>query len=55
MDGSGLFRLVANGNGWQIRTVRSVSNLAAHYGAYPINIVVDGWQFPTTLYITDGS
>jgi hypothetical protein len=55
VDASGNFQLVSVGGGnYQIQTVPAVTSLAAIYGSYPVVIVVNGYQFPTTLFVTDG-
>ena len=54
MEGLGLFQLV-NSSGYKIQTTSAVTSLAAHYGTYTMNIVANGFEFITQVFINDGS
>lgn len=56
VDVSGHFQLVSLGGGnYQFQTTPSVTSLAAIYGMWPVVMVVNGFQFPTTIFVPDGS
>jgi hypothetical protein len=56
MDGSGLFQLADVSGGWKLRTTSKVSSLSAVYGRYDVIMVSpNGFQFPTTLFVTSGA
>ncbi len=54
MDGTGTFELFNPGT-QTIRTTSSVTSLPAKYGTWTINLVANGYEFITQIFVNDGS